>query len=305
VEYHAHKLQNINDGESLRELTYSQVMSSAEVTMIRAYAQSNSKELWADGFSSFYRSPKSRAALAQMPVTWKWLKSVLVCPVNLGPNENPADFIASPSDLAKPGSGPATPTTAMSVDNTTLDDKIVMPGVSSAGTVESGSASPVAATPASGTAAGSDPCANAADQVTAMLCQLSKQIGSSGNGLTLTDSGSADEILLPNRDQFLTAYDRFLLMARLSITSSEAERVKVYLDKKLLTTGLEKDKYAGRADVFSTMFKIPADMTPKKELEYSKKTLTLALDGKILQQTPVRISRYSLCGDIADLGKRR
>jgi hypothetical protein len=309
VESYSYKLQN-KDGVNLRERTYSAIMDpsrpeAAEASSIRAYAKSNSKELFADGFSSFYRSPKSRADLANMPFTFKWLKSVLVCPVNLGPNEDPEDYIPSNSEhMTKPsGTATANAQNAMTVDNTTLDDKIVTPGVSSAGTVESGNApvgSPQTATPV---ASGSNPCASPADQLTALMCQLSSNIGgTSGSGLTLTED--AAEVLMPLANQFLTAHDRFLFMARLAVSNSEAERVRIYLDKTLLTTGVEKDRYAGRSDIYSVMFKIPTAMTPTDQLQYRDRTFSVVLDGKTIAEVPVRVSRYSLCGDISDFKSR-
>ena len=282
VESFAYRLQKIPDGDSLRERTYSQVTSSSEAYGIGDYAKSNSKELFADGFSSFYRSPKSRADLSKMPLTWKWLKSVLVCPVNLGSSENADDFIASASELATKSSSKSGSSPSESESNSAADI---------AGPTEE------ASVPKKKSSGAADPCATPEDQITEFVCQLSKMLGGSGAGLALLEEA---RMILPKENQFLTAFDRFLVMVALGVTDKEASQIKVYLDKELLATGLEKDRFAGKAGLFSTMIKIPESMTPKDIYQFASRKLTLVLGSKTLLSTSVRISRFSLCGDIKD-----
>lgn len=282
VETMAHKLQNITDITNLRERTYSSVTSSAEANYIRDYAKSNSKELFADGFSSFYRSPKSRADMQKMPITFKWLQSILVAPVNFGPGESTVGYIGS-------GTTPAVTPATTAMNQT--DQTVVQPGSTTPATT------PIVPTTTAvppTTVGGANLCATPTNQLVSILCQLSASLGG-GNGLTLT---VGDEMILPTVGQFLTAFDQFLIMAKLSITTEEAKNVKVYLDKTLVQTGLEKDPYSGDQDIFSTKFKVPTNMTP--ESDYKVRKLALYLDNKLLIGVPVKVSRYSLCGDISD-----
>lgn len=286
VETMAHKLQNINDITNLRERTYSTVTSSPEAQYIREYAKSNSKELFADGFSSFYRSPKSRADMQQMPITFKWLQSILVAPVNFGPGESTVGYLGA-------GTPAATNTPATAMNQT--EPAVVHPGTTTPATT-----TPVApittAVPAT-TVGGTNLCTAPANQLVSILCQLSASLGG-GNGLTLT---VGDEMILPKVGQFLTAFEQYLVLAKLSISTAEAKNVKVYLDKTLVQTGIEKDPYSGDQDFFSAKFSVPTNMTPERDYKVMK--LALYLDSKLLIGVPVKVSRYSLCGDIRDFKK--
>lgn len=280
VETFAHQLQGKGDGADLRDRTYAQVTSSAEAQNIRDYAKSNSKELWADGFSSFYRSPESRADMSNMPTTYQWLKSTLVVPPNLGAGENAGDYVggqqpAQPQPQAPEGQAaqngtvppPQTPATT--------------PGVQPVQPVQ-----PIADT-------GGDICAAPADQLIAALCKISASLGSSGTSLT-----SVNQMILPTKDQFLTASNRFLFMARLALTKNEASRVKLMLGSTVIADGLKIDSYAGSESVYSTLFEVPKKLTP--ETGFHRRNLVVKLDDKVILQVPVRTSRFSLCGDIAD-----
>jgi hypothetical protein len=286
VETMAHKLQNINDITNLRERTYSSVVSSNEAQYIRDYAKSNSKELFADGFSSFYRSPKARADMQKMPITFKWLQSILVAPVNFGRGESTAGYIGvGATNAAVPS------TNAMNQ----LDQSTVQPGAATPATPATTPApTPATVAPPSTTVGGVNLCAAPANELVALLCQLSASLGG-GNGLTLT---VGDEMILPTVGQFLTAFDQFLIMARLSISEAEAKLVKVYLDRNLIQTGIEKDPYSGDRDIYSTKFKVPTNLTPTRDYKVMK--LALYLDDKMLIGVPVKVSRNSLCGDIRD-----
>jgi hypothetical protein len=155
-----------------------------------------------------------------------------------------------------------------------------------------------ASKPSSTPAPSNDPCKSPEDQVTEFLCQLSRTLsGGPGTGLGLLDG---DQLILPNENQSLTAFDRFLVMTKLSLTEKEASLVRIYLDKELITTGLVKDRYAGGADIFSMMIQLPEHLTPKDISAEAPRTLTIVLRSKILFSRQVQVSRFSLCGDITD-----
>jgi len=48
------------------------------------------------------------------------------------------------------------------------------------------------------------------------------------------------------------------------------------------------------------LFYIPESLTPADPLESEEKTLSLVLDNTKLAEITVRVSRYSLCGEISD-----
>jgi hypothetical protein len=290
VETMAHKLQNITDITNLRERTYSSVVSSPEAQYIRDYAKSNSKELFADGFSSFYRSPKSRADMQKMPITFKWLQSILVAPVNFGPGESTAGYI-------KAGTPPAAANTAMSQTSQATNPSTTPTTTPTTTPSTTSTTTPSTATAPPTTVGGVNLCSAPTNQLVAILCQLSSSLGG-GAGLTLT---VGDEMILPTVGQFLTAFDTYLMMAKLSITESEAKSVKIYLDKTLVQTGIEKDPYSGAQDIFSAKFKVPTNLTPAKDYKIMK--LALYHDGRLLIGTPVKVSRNSLCGNLDEFKK--
>lgn len=301
VEFYAHKIQKKFSGDSMRDRVYAQVLRSPEQSSIRAYAKSNSKELWADGFSSFYRSPKARDDLRKMPVTWKWLSSVLVCPVNLGPNEDPKEFVPSKSEHA----------TKMSDDSgaTPIDsnqggftpdpgDPQSIGGGNQLPPNNDGQPVPSPQPRIDGTAPGaSDPCAGYSDnQLMAILCQLASQFAGSG-GLGL---GFQREILLPLPGQLLTANDRYLVQVNLDLSLADARMIEIFVDDKPVAhKSFQIDMFdRGAKNMFSTFIEIPESIVHETLITDAK--LSLKLKGKTLLTSKIRLSKNSPCGELAD-----
>ena len=301
VENESYRLRGISSGASLREQTYLAVKSSSEQNLIRPYSKNNSKELFADGFSSFYRSPASRAALRKMPHTFEFLQSVLIAPVNLSADEDASKYFHPNGSGGRPGGGSTTPTNSRGREVPTEigsgDERLTAgPGTNfgddqGRNTVRKGG-------PGGGGRSPIVDCGNPRDAFVSILCSLARSYVRGEFSLT---GRPANEILLPQKDQFLAAEDSSLFLAGLQMSKQEIEESSLFIDHLELPVRIVKDPYSADPDIYSTIFSIPKRLAPERG--YARKTLRLKRRGRDIMSVTVNVSRHSICGpDVSDAG---
>lgn len=264
VEFHAHKLKGINNSTTIRESTFASVLKSAEASRMRSYSKINSKELWADGFSSFYRSPESRAVIKKsMPKTWAYLSKILEPPVNLTESERSGDFANADRQ------------------NRLQED--------------SGEIAEDAPSSSSGLATKSmqDICSATTQDLEVLLCLLAKGFSSGAFGMVAGQS-----MILPVPQQVLSVFESSMILTELDMTPSQASKVEIWLDRTKIGEGLQPFPYGQSDRQFSALFKIPPQLTLPQGVQ--EHWLSLVYGNNVIVQQNVVSSRTSYCGDVQD-----
>ncbi len=280
VEFFTYRLLGINGGSSLAARTHSAVTTSGEARYIRSYAKSNRKELFADGFSSFYRSPSSRQAMNNMPLTKSWLQSVLLKPVNLSQGEG--DSWGKSSQSNQSADSQSANQTAPSLESSPKSgEDATVPGSTGGGLISGG---------------GLGDLSQCGKGNASLICQLLSVFAGqlSGGSLSLNSTGA--EMVIPSKDNYLTPYDQSTLLIRADgFSEQEMKKAQVYIGNRLVATGLSKDRYVGVSGMFSVIFVIPEALAPVNG-EVSQ-LLRVVISEKEILSNPIKLARHTICGN--------